>query len=216
MGRRLWAGAGVVWFAATVAGFAWLAVYANTPGAPARPDRRWPGASRIVLDDSRPTLVMLAHPRCTCTRASLAELTEVMARATSRPRAYVIFIKPGGSGVDWERTDLWRTAAAIPDVTVLRDDDGVEATRFGAETSGQTLLYGRDGTLLFSGGTTGARGHAGDNLGRAAILEILNHPEHARAAVAQPATSSVFGCSLFNGPDAGREIHSSEHEAHER
>ena len=52
---------------------------------------------------------------------------------------------------------------------MLRDDDGAEARRFGAETSGQTLLYDARGALAFSGGITGARGHAGDNAGRASL-----------------------------------------------
>ena len=58
-----------------------------------------------MLDPARPTLVMLAHPRCTCTRASLAELAELMARVTQRPKAYVVFIKPGGVAEQWERTE---------------------------------------------------------------------------------------------------------------
>ncbi len=57
---------------------------------------------------------------------------------------------------------------------MLRDDDGAEAKRFGAETSGQTLLYDERGTLAFSGGITGSRGHAGDNAGRASLLALIN------------------------------------------
>lgn len=197
MGRRLWI-AGAVWLVAVVVGFAWLARYSNTPGAAAAALPEWPAASRISLDRSRPTLVMLAHPRCTCTRASLAELSELIARAPARPRTFVVFIKPGSVRADWEQTDLWRTAAAIPDVTVRRDDDGVEAARFGAKTSGQVFLYAADGRLLFSGGTTGARGHAGDNLGRAAILA------HLAGESAPRPTSSVFGCSLFGDADGDR------------
>jgi hypothetical protein len=58
-------------------------------------------------------------------------------------------------------------------------------------TSGQTFLYDARGTLLFSGGITGARGHAGDNAGRASIVALLN-----RAGAATTSTN-VFGCSLF-------------------
>ncbi len=210
MRRHLWVVAGVVWLAATVTGFAWLAVYANTPGAAGNPASQFPAGSRIVLDSSRPTLIMLAHPRCSCTRASVAELAEVMARSRQRPRAYVVFIKPGGTAAAWEQTDLWQTAAAIPDVTVVRDDDGVEAARFGAETSGQVYLYDAQGTLLFNGGTTGARGHAGDNLSRATLLALLNHQR------ATPASTSVFGCSLFDGPDPDREIEAASHVTHGR
>jgi len=148
---------------------------------------------------------MLAHPRCTCTRASLAELAELLARAKERPRTYVVFVKPGGTGVDWEHTDLWRTAAALPGVTVLRDDAGVEARRFGAATSGQVLLYAPDGRLLFSGGATGARAHPGDNLGRASIVALLNHD------AALERTTPVFGCPLFGPLDPDRETHDDDH-----
>jgi hypothetical protein len=45
--------------------------------------------------------------------------------------------------------------------------------------------------LIFSGGITGSRGHAGDNDGEQALLEALTHGGGARA------TASVFGCPLF-------------------
>ena len=165
--------------------------YEREPGVAADAHVHWPRDSRLALDQNRPTLVMLAHPRCTCTRASIAELKEVIARAQERPRTYVVFIKPGSVPDDWEQSDLWRAAAGIPDVTVVRDDDGIEAQRFGAETSGQTFLYAADGHLLFTGGTTGARGHEGDNAGRATIISLLNRER------TDPGRSFVFGCSLF-------------------
>ncbi len=183
--RRRWtvsAILGLVWLGTVTAGLAALATYDNSPGVAAQAPRRWPAASRLALDPVRPTLVMLAHPRCTCTRASVGELAELMARTPTRPRAYVVFVKPGtvGASAAWERTDLWARAAAIPDVAVTRDDDGHEAALFGGETSGQTFLYAPDGTLLFSGGTTGARGHAGDNAGRATLLALLRRESPAR------------------------------------
>ena len=202
MGRNAWTAVVVAWLGAVIGGFAWLAVYANTPGAAAHAPATWPTSSAVTMDHERPTLVMLAHPRCTCSRASLAELAELLARAPRKPRTYVVFIKPGSAGVEWEKTDLWRTAAALPGVTVLRDDDGVEARRFGAETSGQVFLYDVGGRLLYSGGTTGARGHIGDNLGRAAILA------HLSGAPASRSTADVFGCSLFG--DAAGDAASAE------
>jgi hypothetical protein len=189
--RLLWTAFGVVWLAAVSAGLAWLAAYDNGPGVAAHPPAQWPADSRIARDRTRPTLVMLAHPRCVCTRASVGELAELMARALQPPKAYVVFIKPAGTGNDWDDTDLWRSAANIPGVTVLRDDDGQEVRRFGAETSGSTMLYDQNGHLIFSGGTTGSRGHPGDNVGRASIVALLNR-EGARQS-----TSAVFGCSLF-------------------
>jgi hypothetical protein len=68
----------------------------------------------------------------------------------------------------------------------------VEAGRFGAETSGHTLLYGADGRLLFSGGITASRGHAGENAGESAIIALVNHQTPLRSQ------TLVFGCSLTN------------------
>jgi hypothetical protein len=72
------------------------------------------------------------------------------------------------------------------------DDEGAEANRFHAATSGQTLLYDADGRLLFSGGITGSRGHAGDNAGENAIVSWVNSGAAARTE------TSVFGCALFD------------------
>jgi hypothetical protein len=156
----------------------------------------------LARTPGQPTLVLLAHPQCSCTVASLDELGEALARARTPPKAYVLFLKPEGFSNGWEQTDSWRIAAALPGVTAVRDDSGREARRFGAATSGQTLLYDADGTLLFSGGITAARGHAGDNAGRSELVSLLNRGQSARAATFNSGQSvhdatSVFGCPLF-------------------
>jgi hypothetical protein len=187
----LWAAA-ALWLAGAVSGLWVLWIYDNTPGMAATTPARWPADTSIARSLEQPTLVLLAHPQCSCTRASLGELAEVLGRARSAPKTYVVFLKPSSFGDDWEKTDLWRTASALPNVTLVRDDDGHEARHFGAVTSGQTLLYDAEGELLFSGGITGARGHAGDNAGRAALLALLDRKEPSRTS------TSVFGCSLFS------------------
>jgi hypothetical protein len=101
---------------------------------------------------------MVVHPHCPCTRASLAELSSILNAQPRRASAYVLFVRPPGVGPGWERTDLWRQAAAIRGVRPIHDDWGGEAARFGAATSGQTMLYDREGVLRFSGGITAARG----------------------------------------------------------
>ena len=185
--------AAALWLAAAASGLAVLWAYDNEPGTGAAAPSTWPEGTRLRRAGDRPTLVLLAHPQCSCTRASLDELAEALARAAVRPRTYVLFIRPAGFSEEWTHTDLWRTAAALPDVTVVRDDGGVEARRFGVSTSGQTLLYDRAGTLLFAGGITGARSHRGDNDGRRAIVALLNDGASAGTA------TKVFGCALF-GP----------------
>jgi hypothetical protein len=181
----------ITWIASVAFGIRVLFQYENTPGSVGEPPQEWPGV-QIERATDRPTLVMLAHPRCPCTVASVGELAQTMARLQGKVAAYVLFVKPKEAGRDWEDTNLRRSAEAIPGVKVLFDPDGVEAGRFGAETSGHTLLFGVDGHLLFSGGLTASRGHAGDNAGESALLALLSNQTPARTR------TLVFGCSLIN------------------
>ena len=173
-------------------GFLWN--YESTPGVAAAAPDRWPADSRIKLAADRATLIMLAHPHCPCTRASIGELARLMTQAQGRVTAYVLFVKPPNFSTEWEKTDLWASAAAIPGVQVLGDDEGIEAGRFNAATSGQTMLYDPAGKLLFSGGITSARGHAGDNAGRSAVVSLLTTDETDEA---EQKETPVFGCPLF-------------------
>jgi hypothetical protein len=183
--------AAILWLAGAGTGLYVVWAYDNTPGAAATPPDHWPANDAVALATDRPTLVLLAHPQCFCTQATLAELTEVLARADVTPRTYVLFLKPQGVPAGWTDTTLWRQASALPGVKVMRDDEGLKARQFGAETSGQIVLYDAHGTLIFSGGITGSRGHAGENPSRTALVGLLNDPssEHRR--------TSVFGCPLF-------------------
>lgn len=179
----------VAWTLMTGVGIHFLWNYENAHGPTAMVPAHWPANSRVRPATDRATLVMLAHPHCPCTRASIGELARLMAQADGRVTAYVLFVKPEGSADDWEKTDLWQSAASIPGVHVLVDD-GAEALRFHAVTSGQTALYDVAGRLLFSGGITASRGHSGDNAGRSAIVSLLNSGE------AEQTETAVFGCSL--------------------
>lgn len=190
------------WLLMIGAGIAFLWNYESKPGVAAAAPELWPAESSIRRAQDSPTLIMLAHPHCPCTRASIGELSRLMTQAQGRVKAYVLFVKPPDFSDGWEQTDLWASAAAIPGVTVMRDDEGVEAGRFGAATSGQTVLYDSDGKLLFSGGITGARGHAGDNAGRTAIVSLLITNE------SEQKETPVFGCPLFARTDCpmGKEV----------
>lgn len=197
----------IVWASLVITGLWWLGSYENTPGQAAMPPREWPLDSRIPLARDESTLVMLAHPHCPCTRASIGELASIMAHTQGRVRAYVLFLNPQGSADDWEKTGLWQSAADIPGVNVIKDSHGVEARRFNAATSGQTVLYNPQGQLLFSGGITASRGHFGDNPGQGAIVAIAN------GGVSDRAGTSVFGCPLFN-PDSECKVTIDERNKH--
>lgn len=181
-----------LWLLVVGVGLSVLWGYENTPGAAAKPSVLWPADSRIQRAPDRATLVMTVHPHCPCTRASIGELAQLMAQSQGRVTAYVLFLKPAGFSDNWEKTDLWQSAAGIPGVVPVIDYEGAEASRFKAKTSGQTALYDAEGRLLFSGGITIARGHAGDNAGRSAIVSLVN------AGITGQAETPVFGCPLFD------------------
>ena len=208
------------WALMTGTGLGVLWNYANVPGRTAAPPARWPSDSRVRPAIDRATLVMLAHPHCPCSRASVGELDKLMAQAPGRVSAYVFFLKPEGTSDEWEKTDLWQSAARIPGVNVVVDEGGREAKRFHAVTSGQTALYDVAGRLLFSGGITSARGHAGDNAGRSAIVSILRNRDAARAETdgeleakratggeGQATETLVFGCPLDRSSDCAEATH---------
>lgn len=181
---------GVTWVAAVAFGLRVLLRYESTPGRVGVIEASWPATTSVPHPGPNPALVMLAHPHCPCTRASIGELAQIMADTQGKLTAYVLFTKPSGAGQEWDDTSLRRSAAAIPGVTVLTDADGSEARRFGAETSGHTLLFDRAGALVFSGGITASRGHAGRNDGESAIIAAVHGKRNGRDR------TPVFGCSL--------------------
>jgi hypothetical protein len=182
----------VVWLALVVFGFCKLFVYEGTPGGIGSAPATWPADCGLTPAAGRFTLLMFAHPKCPCTSASIEELNRVLAEGPERVRASVLFFRPADAEPDWERTSLWQSAAAISGVDVRSDVDGRLARRFGACTSGSVVLYDRDGRLVFSGGITASRGHAGDNFGQSAVIALLRGEPAARSQ------SPVFGCSLFS------------------
>ena len=188
MNLRIAIAAGV-WLAASVGGLALLGTYKGTAGDPGDAPARWPAETRLTLAAAEPTLVLLAHPRCVCTRATLSELSQLIADVAERIQVHVVFIRPEGVAEDWMETDLLERARSIPNATILEDEGGVEAERFGAETSGQIAIYSPAGDRLFQGGITGARGHLGQNAGRIAAVASV------RSGEASP-DSKVFGCAL--------------------
>lgn len=179
-----------LWIGASCCGMAMLVIYANSPGMALEAPQQWPADANVSRSGEGATLLLFAHPRCPCTRATLGELEKIMAHFPGSVTPWIIFFKPAGSDERWDQTDLRATAAAIPGARILSDVDGAEARRFNATTSGQTLLYDSGGNLLFNGGITLARGHAGDNAGRSAIEANL------ASGTVECAQTPVFGCPI--------------------
>jgi hypothetical protein len=186
----------LAWASAVFLGMREMWAYESRPGAAAAAPVRIGSDSGV--GPHRPSLIVLAHPRCPCTGATLDELDELMTRAGDALTARVYFYYPSAKNASWARSQLWSRAGRIPGVEVIADSDGSEARRLGAKTSGQALLYGADGTLLFSGGLTDSRGHAGESAGRRAVLSLVADERQARSA------TPVFGCSILGSPKNGK------------
>jgi hypothetical protein len=167
--------------------------YATTPGSQGVHPARWPRASQLRRSGLRDTLLIFVHPGCPCSRASLAELTRFRSITGDSVEIFIVFLLPDLTTAEWERTDTWTAATRVPHAELLTDTMGTEAARFGAETSGQVLLYNAEGDLTFAGGITGSRGHEGDNPALREVLALVDsHPPRLRQ-------SSVYGCPLSDG-----------------
>jgi hypothetical protein len=186
--RAAWTILPIAWVALVAFGLYVMFAYETTPSRAASAPAVWPTDSAIARNDHGATLVLFAHPACPCTRASLAELAEIARAVPATARIEIVFVIAGSLA---DRS--WELASAIPGA-VVAIDTGIEAARFGVATSGTVVVYDRDGTLQFSGGITGSRGHVGSNVGRRdAAAALAGHiPDHH--------THAAFGCALVGGP----------------
>ncbi len=182
----------LIWTSMVGIGMSALWTYEVTPGENTTSPQTWPARSLLKHNHNRSTLLMFAHPRCPCTRASIGELSLLMTHCGERVDARVLFFNSAQFPSGWEKTDLWYSAAEIPGVAVSFDQEGYEAKNFQSTTSGYVLLYDAKGRLVFQGGITGSRGHSGENAGRDAIEAILMDK------TTETKQTFVYGCSLQN------------------
>jgi hypothetical protein len=175
------------WVGVVAGGYLLMMTHWSTPGDPGEPPGRWPARSALRRDPARANLVMVLHPLCPCSRASLAELARVAAQCQGRVAVHLVF-SPPREALGGAAARVRPAVAAVPGAEAVDDTTGAEAALFGAETSGHTLLYDRAGRLVFSGGITASRGHEGDSPGHDAVVARLNGQEVGCAR------APVFGC----------------------
>ncbi len=179
------------WGIAVATGCLILQAYAASPGAAVRTLSTWPKASEIPLDARRPTLLMFLHPLCPCSGASVDELGEILARSGNRVAAHAVILRASSKQFEaGPRID--GSLSQLPGLTTWDDEGGVLARLFGVRTSGHVVLYDPQGRLLYSGGITPARGHRGENFGRAAVLARLF------GEAADRCSAPAFGCPLLD------------------
>jgi hypothetical protein len=188
--RRVAGGVAILalWAVLLVGGFRGLLQY-ETTSTPFRPapstDDRFPAAGK-------PSLIIALHPKCPCSRASVAELVKIYSHATNQFKITVLAYKPSSEPNSWVESDSLRSIRDLnPEIII--DRDGAEASRLGMTTSGQVIVYDRSGHLVFNGGITGSRGHQGDNVGEQTVLAEINGVRDGRNS-----SAPVFGCSIFD------------------
>ena len=193
MKRRLFIAAVLVaamlWIATVAAAYEAIRRFETTPGLPASAPRTWPAATAVPRATGKWSLVMLVHPHCSCSRASVSELSEIVEHAPRDLQTTVLVYRPREMATGWERTNVYDAATRLKRARVMIDHDGAEAQVFGGFTSGQTFLYDDQGRLRYAGGVTSLRGHAGMNRGRAAVIRIASQRSGNES-------HPVFGCAI--------------------
>jgi hypothetical protein len=164
--------------------------YSNGPGLPALAKSLWPANTHLQREAQNPTFVMFTYPHCACSEASIAELRQILKKITLQMNVMIVFVTGKNPGNALKESTLWSEARLIPGAQIILDEGGVEAKRCGARTSGQVLLYDKQGKLVFSGGITSARGRLGDNPGKTNVISFMNQ------GYVKQSTSPVFGCVL--------------------
>lgn len=187
----------LVWAVTIAGGAGYLAAHGARAGdAGPSPTVLGPWRETLGLGGDSWTVVMAAHPRCPCTRASADELERALAGATERRELVILVFRPeAGAATDhagFADTPTLRRLASLAGARVVADPGGHLAGRLGALTSGHTLVYDPSGRLRFAGGLTPSRAHVGPNTGSAAVRALL------RAEPAGAADAPVYGCPLDN------------------
>lgn len=180
--------AAVIWAVTIGAALQAVRRFETTPGETANARAVWPAGTSVPRTNGEWSLVMLVHPHCSCSRASVQELEAIVEKSPA-VRPYVLVYRPSEFEKGWEEGAVLDAATRVRRAKVMLDEDGLEAKRFGGFTSGQTMLYDPAGRLRFSGGITSLRGHAGINTGRVDVIRIA-------ASQTGNGTHPVFGCAI--------------------
>lgn len=193
------------WLALVAAGYMAAMRYESRPGTAASPPAAWPTDTGLELATDRCTLLVFVHPQCPCSAATIEELNRLVTAHGQRLQVHVLCYDDPSLGHAFPQSDVRAAAARIPGVQVVADRGGLLARQFGVYTSGEALLFRPEGLLVFAGGITPSRGHAGDNHGSESIAAALEG-----RPTDQVARAPTFGCAIrepdccSEAPEAGR------------
>ncbi|RYG36529.1 RedB [bacterium] len=175
-----------LWGFLVVAGLAFASSYGAAAGTPAH-------APVVAQKDAKSRLLVFLHPECPCSRATVANLDRLIASVGPDLEITAYVFQPRKIPAHWGHLELANAVRRIPGVNLVGDTDGRWASRYGASTSGQVLLYSAGGKLVFSGGITPSRGHEGDSSGADAIVKYV---QDGRSDLA---SAPVYGCAISGG-----------------
>ena len=182
--------AACIWAATVAAMYQSIGRFETTPGREAAALASWPVKSRITPARGRWTLVMLMHPHCGCTRASIEELERIIEMSGASMQTNVLVYRPAEFQSGWEKTDVLEAAmrssrepGSLSTLMVRR------LVSSAASLPARPIFMTPEGKLRFSGGITSLRGHAGINRGSMDIVDIV----HAKAT---QSAHPVFGCAI--------------------
>lgn len=187
----------------------------RAPAFSAAAESKWPARTKIFQEQSQGHLLVFVHPYCPCTLATLKNLQDLSIPET----VTVSVVQLRNRKLESIHTPFSGISRILEKKgwNLVLDDDGVEAKTFGATTSGECMLFGPTGRLLFAGGITASRGHLGDNPGlellSGTIQQIGKEPPLASQLPTMPQLAKkltrsefpTFGCPLFSESGCSRE-----------
>jgi hypothetical protein len=185
-----------LWGLACAGAMGVLLTYANTAGEMGGLREGWVVPASFERPADRAMLVVFAHPKCPCTRATMSAIERLQREVPGGFATRVVFYEPDGADATWRGTDLWARAQRLVDADAIPDPGGAIATGAGARVSGCVALFDRDGALLFWGGITPARGHEGESVGLGSLRSVL------RGERGTASEAPVYGCELMGEMDS--------------
>lgn len=185
---RIATAAGALWLGLILGWSGFLTAHQFRPGNASTLQHAWPPGSRLHPRPDALTAVLFAHPECPCFSATLTETERLQTLLREPLQLFVVF--ETDPAFDLFASRHFRRVSAWKNATIVHEADNREVALFGAQTSGQVLIFDKDRRLLFSGGITGSRAHEGDNpnLERAVAA--------ARSRAPKVVLTPVYGCSL--------------------
>ncbi len=184
-----------VWCASAAVGWAWLARFSSTPGRQDSAPLLLPEPLAAQLSTESPgskKLFVVLHPQCSCSRATLSELSRILKQNPQAARVTLLLYEPSALPPHWKTASALAEQISALRVAAVPDRDGRYAAALHASTSGEVVLYSGDGRLLFQGGITSQRGHEGDSFGGAELSRALQDRSPSISKTA------VFGCPVLS------------------